>query len=163
MKKVLMFVLFNVILNGMDVATDLSTFLKLIWDGQHWYWASLTLTWMLTPFLIHCLGFFANLMWTKFDRPKRGYIKEFYYEAGVHFPFILPLVNLWRAKELSRLGFGTASFKSENTEAVEKILNEAAHASYSESFYEAGPQSVTQVNSFFYSSDTYHLFLKSRW
>ena len=149
MKKVLMYVLFNVILNGMDVGTDLQTFIDLILDpGKHWFWASLTLTWMLTPFLIHSLVFFANLIWTRFERPEKGYVKGFWFEAGVHFPFLLPLVNLWRATKLYRLGYGTVDFKTENTKAVEKILNEAAHASYSESFYEAGPQSVTQVNVF---------------
>ena len=161
--KVLMFVIFNVFLNGMDVATDLKTFLDLIRDGQHMFWAFLTLTWMLTPFLIHSLGFFANLIWTGFERPKRGYIMEFYFEAGVHIPFLLPLVNLWRATKLYRLGYGTKNFKTENTEAVEKILNEAAHASYSESFYEAGPQSVTQVNFVSYPSDAHNSYFQSRW
>ena len=142
-----MFCLFNVILNGMDVGTDLSTFFTLVWAGQV-YWASLTFTWMLTPFLIHTLQFFAKLIWTRFSRPKRGYFKEFFFEAGVHFPFFLPLVNLWRAKELYHLGylgFGTKSFKTENMERVEKILAEVALTSYTECFYEAGPQSVTQV------------------
>jgi len=82
------------------------------------FWAFLTLTWMLTPFLLHSLFFCANLIWTRFERPERGYIKEFWFEAGVHFPFLLPLVNLWRANKLHRLGYGTADFKTENTEAV---------------------------------------------
>ena len=154
-----MYVLFNVILNGMDVGTDLKTFIDLILDqdGKHLFWACLTLTWMLTPFLFHSLVFFANLIWTRFERPaERGYVMEFWFKAGVHFPFLLPLVNLWRANKLHRLGYGTADFKTENTEAVEKILNEAAHASFSESFYEAGPQSVTQVNFFSHTTDAYN-------
>ena len=153
MRKVLMYVLFNVILNGMDVGTDTQTFIDLLKDpGMHLYWASLTLTWMLTPFLIHSLRFYANLIWTKFKRPRRGYVLEFWFEAGVHFPFLLPLVNLWRATKLHRLGYGTVNFKAENAKAVEEILNETAHASYSESFYEAGPQSVTQVSFFSYTA-----------
>ena len=157
MKKVLMYVLFNVILNGMDVGTDLKTFIDLILDpGEHLFWAYLTLTWMLTPFLFHSLWFCVNLFRTNFSRPERGHVMEFWFKAGVHFPFLLPLVNLWRANKLHRLGYGTADFKTENTEAVEKILNEAAHASFSESFYEAGPQSVTQVNFFSHKTDAYN-------
>ena len=113
MKKVLMYVLFNVILNGMDVGTDLKTFIDLILAGEHWFWASLTLTWMLTPFLIHFLKFFGKLIWTKFERPERGYVKEFWSEAGIHFPFFLPLVNLWRAKKLHQLGFGKGFIEPE--------------------------------------------------
>ena len=142
--KMFVFCLFNVILNGMDVGTDLSTFFTLAWAEQ-FHWASLTFTWMLTPFLIHTLQFFVNLFRTNFRRPERGYFKEFFFAAGVHFPFFLPLVNLWRAKKLHQLGFGKGFIKSENREAVDKILAEVALTSYTECFYEAGPQAVTQV------------------
>ena len=145
MQKILLFCIFNVFLNGVDVGTDLSTVLTL-WN--HPFWASLTLTWMLTPFLIHSVGFFANLIWNKFERPVKGYAREYFSVAGVHFPFFLPLVNIWRAKRLYGLQFGMTSFEDENYAAVEEILNDAAEASFAESFYEAGPQSVTQV---FYS------------
>ena len=38
MKKILTHILFNVILNGMDVGTDLKTFIELIWDWNHPFW-----------------------------------------------------------------------------------------------------------------------------
>ena len=142
--KMFVFCLFNVILNGMDVGTDLSTFFTLAWAEQ-FHWASLTFTWMLTPFLIHTLQFFVNLFRTNFRRSERGYFKEFFFAAGVHFPFFLPLVNLWRAKKLHQLGFGKGLIKPENRERVDQILAEVALTSYTECFYEAGPQAVTQV------------------
>ena len=148
MKKILTHILFNVILNGMDVGTDLKTFIELIWDWNHPFWASLTLTWMFNPFLFHSLAFFINFLWSKKVREKtkkRGFFKAFFDNAGVHFPFFVPIRNLWKSRDLYNLRYGFDDFKVENSAEVEEILNEAAHASYSESFYEAGPQAVTQV------------------
>ena len=69
----------------------------------------------------------------------------FYSEAATHLPFVLPIHNLWRAKRLHELKYGTKDFKMRNHKEVEAILAEAGRCSHGESMYEAGPQSVTQV------------------
>ena len=45
----------------------------------------------------------------------------------------------------SYLSIFTADFRMRDSAKVEKILVAAGKGSYSESMYEAGPQSVTQV------------------
>ena len=73
---------------------------------------------------------------------------EFYEEAGVHLPFVSSLHNIWRARRLYQLKFGTAKFEMKDHKEVEKLLDEAGRCSQGESNYEAGPQSVTQVKHF---------------
>ena len=70
---------------------------------------------------------------------------QFYKEAGAHLPFVSSLHNVWRAKRLHELKFGTTEFKMRDHKEVEKLLAEAGRCSQGESNYEAGPQSVTQV------------------
>ena len=55
MLAVLKFVFFNTFLGGIDVSTDLDTFLLLV--ENHPNWAALTMTWMFTPFVMHALAF----------------------------------------------------------------------------------------------------------
>ena len=145
MWAVLKFLLFNSVLSTTDVLTDLLTFFDLREDNPRW--ASLTLFWMLNPFIVHTLLFLYKKAKGKCEACTdfSEFMSQFYKEAGVHFPFFLPLVNLWRAKKLHQLGFGKGFIKSENREAVDKILAEVALTSYTECFYEAGPQAVTQV------------------
>ena len=70
---------------------------------------------------------------------------EFYNDAGVHLPFVSSLHNIWRARRLYQLRFGTAKFEMKDHKEVEKLLDEAGRCSQGEVNYEAGPQSVTQV------------------
>ena len=70
----------------------------------------------------------------------------FYSKAATHLPFVLPIHNLWRAKLLSDLNYGRANFRMRDSAKVEKILSDAGKGSAAESTYEAGPQSVTQVD-----------------
>ena len=60
-------------------------------------------------------------------------------------PVISTLHNIWRAKRLYDLKFGTSRFKMSDSVEVEKILAAAGRASETESNFEAGPQAVTQV------------------
>ena len=69
----------------------------------------------------------------------------FYNEVVVHLPFVSSVHNIWRAKQLFDLNFGFSNFRTRDSAKVEKILVAAGKGSYSESMYEAGPQSVTQV------------------
>ena len=75
-------------------------------------------------------------------------MKEFYKEAGSHLPFVSSLHNIWRAKRLHQLNYGTKDFKMRDHKEVEELLDEAGRCSQGESNYEAGPQSVTQVKHF---------------
>ena len=52
-------------------------------------------------------------------------------------------LNLIKTKFLGRIF--TSDFRMRDSAKVEKILVAAGKGSYSESMYEAGPQSVTQV------------------
>ena len=145
MFAVLRFLFFNVALSTTDVGTDFFTFLELLVDNPRW--AFLTLLWTIMPFLVHTALFVykratgkceACANWTEL-------MKEFYKEAGSHLPFVSSLHNIWRAKRLHQLKFGTAKFEMKDHKQVEEILNEAGRCSEGESNYEAGPQSVTQV------------------
>ena len=145
MFAVLRFLFFNVALSSTDVGTDFFTFLELLVDNPRW--ACLTLLWTIMPFLVHTAFFVykkatgkceACANWTEL-------MKEFYKEAGSHLPFVSSLHNIWRARRLHQLNFGTAKFEMKDHKQVEEILDEAGRCSEGESNYEAGPQSVTQV------------------
>ena len=145
MLAVLKFLLFNSVLSTTDVLTDLLTFFDLLEDNPRW--AFLTFFWMWNPFIFHTL-FFLYKKATGQCEPCDTYTElmcQFYNEAGVHLPFVSSLHNIWRAKRLHKLNYGTKEFKMRDHKEVEEILDEAGRCSQGESNYEAGPQSVTQV------------------
>ena len=145
MLAVLKFLVFNSILSTTDVLTDLLTFLDLVEDNPRW--ANLTLFWMLNPFLVHTTLFLYKKATGKCQACTdfSEVMCQFYKEAGVHLPFLSPIHNIWRAKRLHELKFGTPEFNSRDHEEMEKLLDEAGRCSQAESNLEAGPQSVTQV------------------
>ena len=148
MIALLMFFLFNVLLPTIDVATDLVTVLSLLPDDPHW--ASIVLFWMFASFFVHAAMFFVEKAKGK-GKPFTTYgnlAREFYKAAGVHLPFAPTAHNLWRMKILRDLKYGTREFKMRDHRRVEKILAEAGRCSHAESIYEAGPQAVTQVDTF---------------
>ena len=53
--------------------------------------------------------------------------------------------NVWRARRLYQLNYGTAEFNSRDHKEVEQIFDEAGRCAQTETNLEAGPQSVTQV------------------
>ena len=145
MLAVLRFLFFNVALSSTDVGTDLFTFLELAPDNP--WWACLTLMWTVMPFFVRTAFFVykkasgnceACGTWSEL-------LSEFYREVVVHLPFISSMHNIWRAKRLHDLNFGTKKFQMKDHKEVEKLLDEAGRCSQAESNYEAGPQSVTQV------------------
>ena len=146
MLRHLRFLFFNVVLSTTDVVTDLITFLDLLVDNP--YWAGLTLTWMFMPFILHTIYFLFKKA-TGRCNPCDTYtelMRQFYKEAGAHLPFVSSMHNVWRAKRLHELKFGTNEFKMRDHKEMEKLLAEAGRCSQGESNYEAGPQSVTQVS-----------------
>ena len=146
MFAVLKFFVFNLPLSTADVLTDLLTFLALLDSNPNW--AGLTLYWMWNPFLVHTAIFLLKKAFGIGHRSTTfsEFMSEFYKDAGVHIPFISPVQNIWRAKRLYQLKFGTPEFNSRDHKEVEKILDEAGRCSQAESNLEAGPQSVTQVH-----------------
>ena len=70
---------------------------------------------------------------------------QFYQEAGKHVPFMSCAHNVWRARRLYQLNYGTAEFNSRDHKEVEQIFDEAGRCAQTETNLEAGPQSVTQV------------------
>ena len=145
MFAVLRFLFFNVVLSTTDVGTDFFTFLELLVDNPRW--AFLTLTWTFMPFVVRLLFYLYKKAFGKgkscatFSEE----MSEFYKEAGCHLPFVSSMHNIWRAKRLHELKFGTIDFKMKDHKEVEGLLDEAGRCSQGESNYEAGPQSVTQV------------------
>ena len=75
----------------------------------------------------------------------REFLLGFYEEVVIHVPFVSSVHNLWRAKLLYDLNYGRPNYRMRDSAKVEQILVAAGKGSYSESMYEAGPQSVTQV------------------
>ena len=141
MWPLLRFLFFNVALPTVDVVTDLINFFTLLPD--HPYWAHITLTWMFTSFSVHSALFFIKAVWTDNKRKTCG--QDFYREVVIHFPGVATFNNLWLARRLYQLKWGTKDLKTEDHKEVEEILAEAGRYSHGESMYEAGPQSVTQV------------------
>ena len=145
MLAVLRFLFFNVGLSTTDVGTDFFTFFELLVDNPRW--ACLTLTWTFMPFVVRLLFYLYKKAFGKgkscatFSEE----MSEFYKEAGCHLPFISSMHNIWRAKRLHELKFGTKEFKMKDHKEVEELRDEAGRCSQGESNYEAGPQSVTQV------------------
>ena len=148
MFAVLRFLFFNVALSTTDVGTDFSTFLELLVDNPRW--ACLTLLWTIMPFLVQTVLFVYKRATGK-CKPCATWtdlMKAYYKEAGSHLPFVSSVQNIWRAWRLHKLNYGTKDFKMKDHKEVEEILDEAGRCSQGESNYEAGPQSVTQVNHF---------------
>ena len=145
MLAVLRFLFFNVALSATDVGTDFSTFLELLVDNPRW--ACLTLVWTVMPFLVRTAFFLYKKATGQCGACATcaELMLEFYVEAGVHLPFVSSLHNIWRARRLFQLKFGTAKFEMKDHKEVEKLLDEAGRTSQGEVNYEAGPQSVTQV------------------
>ena len=148
MLAVLRFLFFNVALSTTDLGilgTDFSTFLELMVDNPRW--ACLTLVWTVMPFLVRTAFFLYKKATGQCAACATctELMVEFYNDAGVHLPFVSSLHNIWRARRLYQLKFGTAKFEMKDHKEVEKLLYQAGRTSEGESNYEAGPQSVTQV------------------
>ena len=91
------------------------------------------------PFTIHVAMFFYRLIRDKGTCAGAGFG-----EACLHLPFVQTVRNLYNAWKLHKLGFGTSKFNPADSAEVEAILKEVGLAGQYESFFESGPQSITQ-------------------
>ena len=156
MLKLARFLVLNVLVNGFDQATDFWTFLTL-YNSENTNWAYLTLTWMFAPLLIHLgkllyFSILANIQCSNVGRKNEGeavckIVNSFDEFQTVMFqiPFGVPLRNLYLFLRLSQLGYDSSSFDPKNSKEVEDIFNEVGESGLYECFFEAGPQSVTQM------------------
>ena len=156
MFKLLRFLFLNVLQNGFDQATDFITFWTL-YQSDNINWAALTLTWMFAPLIIHVgrllySSFFAHIDCTHVGKEGDGEAickiinsYEEFQKVVFQVPFGVPLRNLYHFVRLCRLGYDTAGFDPKDSKEVEDIYNEVGESGLYESFFEAGPQSVTQM------------------
>ena len=104
---------------------------------------------MFTSFSVHAALFFIKQVHAKWNGTTYDtwteFAWDFYKEVVIHFPGVATFHNLWMARRLYQLKWGTKYLKMEDRIEVEEILAEAGRYSHGESMYEAGPQSVTQV------------------
>ena len=148
MRSLALFLLMNSGLPGADVVTDFLTFLAL--RPVHPYWAFFSLFWMFVSFLVH-LGFFVF----RFIKAKQNGVQitiaseasngNLFKQVIVYIPPMLPIWNIVLAVKLLRLGYASSSPDPRNAREIEAILTEAGLGSINESFFEAGPQAVTQL------------------
>jgi len=156
MFKLIRFLFLNVLQNGFDQTTDFFTFWTL-YHSNNINWAALTLTWMFAPLIIHVgkllyFSLFAHIDCTNVGKEGDGeaickIINSYEEFKTVVFqvPFGVPLRNLYHFVRLCRLGYDTAGFDPKDSKEVEDIFNEVGELGLYESFFEAGPQSVTQT------------------
>ena len=136
-KQIAKFTTLNTSLPFLDVATDLKAFLVYLLYEDHPYWAYLTLLWVVFPLLLHLVKYIFLLC--------TAYEKADILDVLYQFPLFRPVRNLYLAFKLYRMAFGTKTFDYKNWKDVEDIQREVAAAGLTESFYEAGPQSVQQL------------------
>ena len=72
------------------------------------------------------------------------FMEENFREVCYHLAFVQTVRNLYNAWRLHELGFGTPDFDVTKSAEVEAILKEVGLAGQYESFFESGPQSITQ-------------------
>ena len=143
MFKVFLFSVFNTVLPGVDVFSDLCTGVELILRG-HILWGIATLSLMWMPFMFHFFVFINNYIMAKLKKCQFESRKEFI-RLLLHIPFVLPIKNVYNTYLLYKMGFAMDRFNSVHSKKVESIQNEAGSAGMYESFMEAGPQAVTQL------------------
>ena len=143
MLKIFTFWVFNSLLPGSDVGSDLFTFIDL-YRNQHYRWAAITLLLTFNPFIIHTSMFCFDFTRAKCSRkPFDTNAKA--KELLIHVPFFLPFLNCYNTWRLYNLRFGMKGFQDKNMGEVEQIQEKAGAAGMYESFTEAGPQSVVQL------------------
>ena len=143
MLKIFTFWVFNSLLPGSDVGSDLFTFIDLYRSG-HYRWATITLLLTFNPFIIHTSLFCFDFIRAKCSRnPFDASVKA--KELFNHVPFFLPVLNCYNTWRLYNLRFNLKGFQDKNMGEVEQIQEKAGSAGMYESFTEAGPQSVVQL------------------
>ena len=133
-KTVILYALFNSILNAVDVGSDCFTAVALIVAG-HFFWGATNIGIMFLPFIF-------KLVMMITDKLNRKELTRLHLNGLLlHIPFATPLVHLILAIRLYCLDI----FAPQNASAVEEIMKVAGLSSLYESFCEAGPQLVLQL------------------
>ena len=161
MAAIAKFIVFNSVLPLFDMGTDIRSFVfYLSAVTYHPNWAALTLMWIFVPFVLHLVKFVYHLL------AKTG--EADWKDLLLHFPFVLPLRNLWLAYRLYKLNYGMSTFDTKDWVEVEEILKMVAKDGLSESFFESGPQAsgclickiliVIVINVFCHWSKSFEVF-----
>jgi len=128
------------------VGTDSKTCFD-YWTTNHVQWGTLTLVWMGMPFVVKCILF---IRWCWFlDKNSNAQddstTKHELFKLFLHLPFLLPFRCLYLSWKLWKMGWGTNKFDHSKSKKVEDIQREAGEAGMYESYFEAGPQAVSQL------------------
>ena len=132
--QALLYIVLNGILPAIDVISDVFTFVELL-ESANPRWAATTLLCIFLPFAAKTGMFFKDLIQGKASLENL---------AGLflHFPLVSPLIFATLGLHLVLLD----KTKAENSATIETIQKVAALGSLYESFFEAGPQLLVQLN-----------------
>ena len=134
MMKGMLHIVFNSVVPGWDVASDLFTFLELANHGDHG-WAAAVLTFMFVPFLFNLGEFSVDLC--------KGKVKEKNVVGlFLHLPFVAPIVHLGLGLRILLID----PTKPQNLSIIEKVAKVGALGSMYEAFLESGPQLQLQLH-----------------
>ena len=112
MLKIFIFWVFNSLLPGSDVGSDLFTFVDL-YRNHHYKWAAITLLLTFNPFIIHTSMFCFDFLRAKCDtKPFDTTAKA--KELLIHVPFFLPFLNCYNSWRLYKMGYGMKGFRDKN-------------------------------------------------
>ena len=101
--------------------------------------------WMFLPFTIHIGIFFYKLIKSALTSGCRYAFSEASFgQVLLHLPFVQTVRNVYNAWKLYKLGFGFKVLNPRKSAEVEAILREVGLSGQYESFFESGPQAITQ-------------------
>ena len=132
--QALLYIVLNGILPAIDVISDVFTFVELL-DSSNPKWAFTSLFCIFLPFTVKMLMFVKEVCQGKASLENL---------AGLflHFPLVSPLIFATLGLHLLILD----ATEAENSATIETIQKVAALGSLYESFFEAGPQLLVQLN-----------------
>merc|ERR1719319_476711 len=137
------FFLFNSVLPGADMVTDILN-VNDLYQKSNPAWATISLFWVFVPFLLKLSSLFVKVYrQCKSDlEPQKKGFKHALAHTLIFFPFFLPLLNTILSIKLTMIKVADSA----NGNQIEKIKKIAALASLYESFFESGPQLLTQIH-----------------
>merc|ERR1719319_814187 len=137
------FFLFNSVLPGADMVTDILN-VNDLYQKNNPMWATISLFWVFVPFFMKLFSLFVKVYrQCKGDlEPNKKGFKHALAHTLIFFPFFLPLLNTILSIKLIMI----KDADSANGNKIEKIKKIAALASLYESFFESGPQLLTQIH-----------------
>jgi len=140
-KLVGVFFFFNAVLPGADMVTDMLNVIDL-YQKNNPIWATTSLFWIFMPFLLKFFALLFIVYEGELDKKRRDMLPKKICQTGIFFPFVLPLLNTVLLLKLTMINVADSG----NANQIEKIKKIAALASLYESFFESGPQLLTQIH-----------------